>query len=171
MSLATTLILYQSCLVLTRPLLRVFRDDSWLHRTSLIACVANARTASRSGGDVAEGLKPLSETILEGMGAGMISQETTYDTDHGPFMLAGIPALDLLVDESHYGEVHHKASDTFDKVDPHNLADGAAVVAVTAYNIAESSAPLAKHLDHSGVAEILKKANLDAFLTSIGVWK
>lgn len=151
------------------------------HISELENCVAALNTDNGAGhpkgwkvegrGDVAEGLKPLSETILEGMGAGMISQETTYDTDHGPFMLTGIPALDLLVDESHYGEVHHKASDTFDKVDPHNLADGAAVVAVTAYNIAESSAPLAKHLDHSGVAEILKKANLDAFLTSIGVWK
>jgi len=27
--------------------------------------------------------------------------ETTYDTEHGPFMLQGIPVLDLWVDMSH----------------------------------------------------------------------
>jgi hypothetical protein len=71
---------------------------------------------------------------LSGQG---LSQEVTFDTDHGHFMLEGIPSFDLWVDMTHYGEVHHKSSDTIDKVDAHNLAAGAAIVAVTAYALAE----------------------------------
>jgi len=52
-----------------------------------------------------------------------LSQQTSFDTDHGHFLLEGIPALDLWVDVSHYGEVHHKTSDTIDKVDAHNLTE------------------------------------------------
>jgi hypothetical protein len=85
-------------------------------------------------------------------------------------MLEGLPALDLWVDMAHYGEVHHKSSDTIDKVDAHNLADGAAVVAVTAYAIAERNVWLVPHLDHKAVGEILKKANLDEFLKTMGIW-
>jgi len=72
---------------------------------------------------------------------------------------------------AHYGEVHHKSSDTIDKVDDHNLAEGAAVVAVTGWAIAERSEPIAKHIDHAAVGEILKKANLVDFLKALGIWK
>ena len=58
-------------------------------------------------------------------------------------------------------EVHHKTSDTIDKVDAHNLTAGAAIVAITAYAIAEKTKPIAGHIDHAAVGEILKKAHLD----------
>jgi hypothetical protein len=59
---------------------------------------------------------------------------------------------------------------TIDKVDAHNLADGAAVLAVTAYAIAERPEPIAAHIDHKAVGEILKKAKLEEFLKAIGAW-
>jgi hypothetical protein len=85
-------------------------------------------------------------------------------------VLEGIPAPDLWVDMAHYGEVHHKTSDTIDKVDAHNLTAGSAVLAVSAYAIAERTEPIAPHIDHKEVGEILKKAKLDDFLKAIGVW-
>ncbi|MEK6408360.1 MAG: M28 family peptidase [Acidobacteriota bacterium] len=112
----------------------------------------------------------ISNSLLEGLGASGRSQETTFDTDHGHFMLEGIPALDLWVDMSHYGEIHHKSSDTIDKVDAHNLAAGSAVIAVTAYAIAERPEPIAPRIDRAAVTEILKKAKLDGFLKAIGLW-
>jgi hypothetical protein len=120
--------------------------------------------------DLAQAMKSISDPLLTGIGAGGRSEETSFDTDHGHFMLEGIPALDLWVDMSHYGEIHHKSSDTIDKVDAHNLTAGSAVVAVTAYAIAERSEPIAPHINHSAVGEILKKAKVDEFLKSIGVW-
>lgn len=71
-------------------------------------------------------------------------------------MLAGIPAFNLWVEMKTYGEVHHKPSDTIDKVDAHHLAAGAAIVAVTAYVVAERTEPIAPHIDHAAVGEILK---------------
>ncbi|MGC2196255.1 MAG: M28 family peptidase, partial [Terriglobales bacterium] len=121
--------------------------------------------------DVKEAMQPVSDSILKDIGGGALSLETTYDTDHGPFMLQGIPALDLWVDMSHYGEVHHKSSDTYDKVDPVDFKAGAAIVAATAWVVAEDPKPIAPHIDHAAVAQILKKADLDPLLTYIGQWK
>jgi hypothetical protein len=121
--------------------------------------------------DVKDAMQPISDALLKDISGGALSLETTYDTDHGPFMLQGVPALDLWVDMSHYGEVHHKSSDTYDKVDPIDLKAGAAIVAVTAWAIAEDPKPIAGHLDHAAVAEILKRADLDTILTYVGQWK
>jgi len=100
-----------------------------------------------------------------------LSMETTYDTDHGPFVLQGIPSLDLWVDESKYFEIHHKSSDTLDKVDLLDFKAGEAIVAVTAYAMAESEKPIARHIDHAAVGEILKTAKLEELLEHVGVWK
>src|SRR5260370_30155770 len=76
--------------------------------------------------------------MLKDLNGGDISLDVTYDTDHGPFVLQGIPALDLSVDMAHYMEIHHKSSDTLDKVDVLDFKGGEAIVAVTAYAIAQS---------------------------------
>jgi carboxypeptidase Q len=86
-------------------------------------------------------------------------------------MLHGIPVLDLWVDMKPYFEIHHKASDTYDKVDPLFFKTDTAIVAVTAWAIANDPKPIAPHIDHAAVAEILKKAELDALLADVGVWK
>ena len=150
------------------------------HKAELGKCVAALNTDNGAGHpkgwkvegrkDLADAMMSISKTLLEGLGAGERSQQVSFDTDHAHFMLEGVPALDLWVDMAHYGEVHHKSSDTIDKVDAHNLTDGAAVLAVTAYVIAERTEPIAPHIDHKAVGEILKKANLEDFLKSMGIW-
>lgn len=151
------------------------------HAAELEKCVAVLNTDNGSGHpkgwkvegrkDLKEAMQPISDSLLKDLSGSELSMKTTYDTDHGPFMLHGVPVLDLLVDMSKYGEVHHKSSDTFDKVDPLYLKGGAAIVAVTAWDIAQRAQPIAPHVDHAAVAEILKKAGLDEFLTQIGAWK
>lgn len=151
------------------------------HLNEMSKCLAVLNTDNGSGHpkgwkvqgrkDLKEAMQPLSDAMLKDIGGGGLSMETTYDTDHGPFMLQGVPSLDLWVDMSHYFEVHHKSSDTYDKVDPLDFKAGAAIVAVTAWAIAEGPKPIAPHLDHAAVAEILKKAELDQLLISIGQWK
>lgn len=150
------------------------------HASEMKNCVAALNTDNGAGHpkgwkyegreDVRAALAPLGE-LLAGLGGEQLSPETTFDTDHGHFMLAGVPALDMLVDMTHYEEVHHKASDTLDKVDAHDLAAGAALLAVTAYAIAEQPEPFAPRLNHKAVADILKRAGIEEFLTSVGVWK
>jgi len=72
---------------------------------------------------------------------------------------------------AHYMEIHHKSSDTLDKVDVLDFKGGEAIVAVTAYAIAQSETTIAPHIDHTAVAEILKKAKLEELLEHVGVWK
>ncbi|MGA9530034.1 MAG: M20/M25/M40 family metallo-hydrolase [Terriglobales bacterium] len=121
--------------------------------------------------DLKQAMQPWSDGLLKDLSGGDLSMETSYDTDHGPFMLQGIPALDLEVDMTHYMEVHHKSSDTYDKVDPLDFKAGTAIVAATAWVAAANDKPIAPHIDHAAVREILKNAKLEDMLTYVGVWK
>jgi carboxypeptidase Q len=151
------------------------------HLSELDKCIAVLNTDNGSGHpkgwkvegreDLKKAMQPLSDGLLKNLNGGDLSLETTYDTDHGPFMLQGIPALDLWVDMTHYMEIHHKSSDTLDKVDGLDFKGGEAIVAVTAYTIADADTPIAPHIDHAAVAEILKKAKLEDMLEHVGVWK
>ncbi len=120
--------------------------------------------------DFQDAMQPVSDAYLKDLGATEVSLETSFDTDHGPFMLKGIPSLDLLVDMTGYFKLHHKASDTYDKVDTIAFKSGVAVSAMTTWLVAQSPA-IAPHIDHKAVADILKKEELDELLTFIGVWK
>jgi hypothetical protein len=122
--------------------------------------------------DLKAALQPISDSLLKDIGGGEVSMEFTYDTDHGPFLLQGVPALDQLVDDSQYDELHHKPADTFDKVDPVDFKAGEAILAATAWAIANDPKPIAPHIDHAAVAGILKKQEgLAELLTTVGQWK
>jgi hypothetical protein len=82
-------------------------------------------------------------------------------SDHCPFLLEGIPVLNLWVDTALYSELHHKGSDTFDKIDPLHFKADAAIVAVTAYVLAERAQPIAPHATKADTVELLKNAELD----------
>lgn len=152
-----------------------------MHKSELNKCIAVLNTDNGAGHpkgwkvegreDLKQAMQPWSDGLLKNLSGGDLSLDTTYDTDHGPFVLQGIPALDLWVDMSHYMEIHHKSSDTIDKVDSLDFKAGEAIVAVTAYAIAQSETPIAPHIDHQAVGEILKKAKLDEMLVNVGVWK
>lgn len=151
------------------------------HLNEMGKCVAALNTDNGSGHpkgwkvegrkDVKDAMQPISNSLLQDIGGGGLSMEVTYDTDHGPFLLQGVPALDLWVDMKPYFELHHKSSDTYDKVDPVDFKAGSAIVVATAWVIAQAPKPIAGHIDHAAVAEILKKGGLDQLLTDVGQWK
>jgi Iap family predicted aminopeptidase len=151
------------------------------HTAELAKCIAVLNTDNGSGHpkgwkvegrkDVMDAMQPISDSLLKDLGATNLSMETTYDTDHGPFMLYGIPTLDQEVDETHYFEIHHKPSDTYDKVDPVLFKTDVAIVAVTAYAVVQDPKPIAPHIDHAAVTEIIKAAGLEDELKEAGVWQ
>ncbi len=76
------------------------------------------------------------------------------------------------MDDGQYAQLHHKPADTFDKVDPVDFKAGGAILAATAWVIANDPKPIAAHIHHAAVAEILKKQEgLTELLTSMGQWK
>lgn len=155
-------------------------STSWIrsHRSDLEKVVAYLNTDNGSGsprGWKVEGRKDVEDAmasvspLLSDLDGDALSQETTYDSDHGPFMLEGVPVLDLWVDMTNYLRLNHKSGDTFDKVETLHLNACSAIVGVTAYTLADSQRPIAKRLDYPAVREILKRANIDLeFLKSLG---
>jgi hypothetical protein len=51
----------------------------------------------------------------------------------------GVPGFTPTQDSRFYFNYHHTAADTFDKVNPRFLAENAAVMAVTAYALADAA--------------------------------
>lgn len=63
------------------------------------------------------------------------SKNTGADTS--PLTDAGVPGLGLVPNPRHYFDFHHTPADTLDKIDPKALAQNTAVIAATAYLLAE----------------------------------
>jgi carboxypeptidase Q len=67
------------------------------------------------------------DTILRGGGG----------ADIGPIMAEGVPGMGLNVDGTKYFWYHHTDADTVDKLDPHEVAQCVAAMAVLAYVVAD----------------------------------
>jgi Zn-dependent M28 family amino/carboxypeptidase len=66
-------------------------------------------------------------------------------SDHEPFLHKGVPAYFCLQTPADYGNAHHSQADTFDKVIPDEVNEGAAFLAAWAWNVSEMSPPLPHH--------------------------
>ena len=86
----------------------------------------------------------------------------SFDRDHAPFMVVGVPALTLWVEEGTYDDRHHTVIDTFDKVDPHWLAADTAVMGIAAWNLANTAGPIGRRLSPAEAAEVLKKSGVES---------
>jgi carboxypeptidase Q len=58
-------------------------------------------------------------------------------SDHVPFDSAGVPGFYCVQEVADYDKTHHSQADTLDRVKWDDLAEGAQVLAVFAYNVAE----------------------------------
>jgi carboxypeptidase Q len=110
--------------------------------------------------DESESVAALSP-LLAGLGADESTTNTDFlfQSDHAPFDVNGVPSLVLWTATDKYEHLHHKASDTFDSVVQKDLSQDAAVVAVTAYAIADSKEHFAPHLSEGEVQTMLKTAD------------
>ncbi len=91
--------------------------------------------------EAVELLKPLT-AILASQGAGLLEQRPNVSSDISLLTRAGVPSFAPLYDSRNYFDYHHNAADTFDKVNPRELAENAALMAVLAYGLANMEVPL-----------------------------
>ena len=110
--------------------------------------------------DVAAGVKWFLPKLMP-LGAANISMDAALDSDDASFMTAGIPSLRLFVEDGDYDIRHHSISDTFDKINPHILAVNTAVLAITAYELAEARQPVARRLTRDEVKDFLRTTKLE----------
>jgi carboxypeptidase Q len=74
--------------------------------------------------------------LLAGLRADRINPDGE-GTDISPMMREGVTGASLDVDGTHYFDIHHTHADTFDKVNPQELAACVAALAVMAYVVAD----------------------------------
>ncbi|HWM26025.1 MAG TPA: M20/M25/M40 family metallo-hydrolase [Chthoniobacterales bacterium] len=87
-------------------------------------------------------LEPVAK-ILQESGAGILNfSEHAGGADIGPLTKQGVPGFSPIQDNRTYFHYHHTAADTLDKIVPRELAENAAVVAVTAYALANLEQPI-----------------------------
>lgn len=86
-------------------------------------------------------LRPAS-SVLDHSGASLSESSEETGTDISPLTALGVPSFGLWQDSRTYFNYHHTAADTLDKINPKELAENAAVMAVLAYAIADLPDPL-----------------------------
>jgi carboxypeptidase Q len=86
-------------------------------------------------------LKPVA-AVLQESGAGGLELSEHAGADIEPIEKAGVPSFAPIQDGRFYFNYHHTAADTLDKIDPKNLAETSAIVAVWAYALANAERPL-----------------------------
>jgi Zn-dependent M28 family amino/carboxypeptidase len=74
-------------------------------------------------------LRPVGATILH-------SASHSPGSDIDPLVEAGVPGIGIIQDGRKYFDYHHTAADTLDKVDPQDLRENAAAMAVMGYALA-----------------------------------
>ena len=80
-------------------------------------------------------LRPVGSTVFR-------ATEHSPGSDIDPLVEAGVPGIGILQDGRKYFDYHHTAADTLDKVDPQDLRENAAAMAVMGYALASMSGPL-----------------------------
>jgi carboxypeptidase Q len=87
-------------------------------------------------------LAPVS-AVLRGQGAAVAQlQPGGVGADIGPLTNRGVPSFAPYFDTRTYFNYHHTEADTFDKIDPKELAEVGSVMAVLAYALANAEQPL-----------------------------
>jgi carboxypeptidase Q len=86
-------------------------------------------------------LKPIG-AILQESGAGGLELSEHSGADIEPMEKAGVPSFAPIQDSRFYFNYHHTAADTLDKIEPKQLAETSAIVAVWAYAMANAEQPL-----------------------------
>jgi len=81
--------------------------------------------------------------VLQPVGSTLVrSTNASPGSDIEPLVEAGVPGIGILQDGRKYFDYHHTAADTLDKVDPQQLRENAAAMAVIAYGLAAMPDPL-----------------------------
>jgi hypothetical protein len=107
---------------------------------------------------------------LQAFGDLAVDDDVEFGTDTGPFILAGLPGINLDQDSPDYKYTHHSAVDTFDKVKAEVLDRNATVMALTGFWIADRPERLASPWPAEKSARMLVEKHEDVLLKAFGVW-
>ena len=126
-----------------------YRDEQVVNLSKHFAAIESDLGASHPLGILFTGkaevltfLGPIASVLRE-QGAGIAQlQPGGVGADIGPLTQLRVPSFAPYFDTRTYFNYHHTEADTFDKIDPRQLAEGGSVMAVLAYGLANLERPL-----------------------------
>jgi carboxypeptidase Q len=107
---------------------------------------------------------------LQAFGDLAVDDDAEFGTDTGPFIMEGLPGINLNQDSPDYKYTHHSAVDTFDKVKADVLDRNATVMALAGFWIADRPERLASPWPREKTARMLIEKHDDGFLKAFGLW-
>ena len=99
-----------------------------------------------------------------------VNDKVEFGTDTGPFIMAGLPGINMNQDSPEYKYTHHSAADALEEVKPEVLAQDATLMAMTAFWIADRPERLARPWPTSKTAAMLRAQHQFEFLKATGLW-
>lgn len=99
-----------------------------------------------------------------------VNDKIEMGSDTGPFILAGLPGINMQQDSPDYKYTHHSAADALEAVKPEVLAQDATLMALTAYWIADRPDRLAKPWPAEKSAQVLRTQNQYEMLKGFNLW-
>jgi hypothetical protein len=119
--------------------------------------------------DIEPGLREAMKPI-ESLGAGQYDFGAPLGTDSFDFLVEGVPTLTAIQVQPSGQLDFPTASGTPDKIDIADLKHDTAIVAVTAFGIAERVAPLGPRQTRAEIESLLKASGLDEQMKITGLW-
>lgn len=99
-----------------------------------------------------------------------VSDKREFGTDTGPFILAGLPGINLDQDSPDYKYTHHSAADSLEEVKPDVLTQDATILALTAFWIADRPERFASPWPAERTAKMLRTKGDYDMLKSFNLW-
>jgi Zn-dependent M28 family amino/carboxypeptidase len=109
--------------------------------------------------DLEESVRKLLPPVAS-FGAAATTLDATFDRDHAPFMVMGVPAMTLWVEEGDYDDRHHTAIDTFDRIDLRRLAVDTAVMAILGWELANAEPSIGRRLSSADAEQLLERSGV-----------
>ncbi len=119
--------------------------------------------------DLVPAVKKFADSV-KGFGELDVDDRTVFGTDAGPFILAGLPGINMGQDSPEYKYTHHSAVDTFDKVKADMMVRDSTMMALTSFWIADRPERLASPWPADKTAKMLVEKQQDQFLKAFGLW-
>jgi hypothetical protein len=99
-----------------------------------------------------------------------VTDKVEFGTDTGPFIMAGLPGINMNQDSPEYKYTHHSAADALEEVKPDVLAQDATLMAMTAFWIADRPERFARPWPTNKTAAMLRAQHQFEFLRATGLW-
>jgi Zn-dependent M28 family amino/carboxypeptidase len=106
---------------------------------------------------------------VSGLGPFQHADVPIVGTDNFDFMIEGVPNIVAIQADANYASNYHAESDTFDKVDQHQVRLNSAVVAALVWGFANSADRLPRQ-SHEEIEALINGTDLEQQMRNFAVW-